>query len=144
MNRHPAVDWRATLRLQLHAGFTLDDAREQVPYFARLGISHLYASPLLTAREGSMHGYDVVDPTRVSPALGGEDALRRLVAELRAHNMGLLLDFVSNHMAVGGADNPWWQDVLAWGRASPYAEVFDFKWHSAAPLLAVLFFLPFL
>ena len=68
MNRHPAVDWRATLRLQLHAGFTLDDAREQVPYFARLGISHLYASPLLTAREGSMHGYDVVDPTRVSPA----------------------------------------------------------------------------
>ena len=99
MNRHPAVDWRATLRLQLHADFTLDDAREQVPYFARLGISHLYASPLLTAREGSMHGYDVVDPTRVSPALGGEDALRRLVAELRAHNMGLLLDFVSNHMA---------------------------------------------
>ena len=144
MNRHPAVDWRATLRLQLHAGFTLDDAREQVPYFARLGISHLYASPLLTAREGSMHGYDVVDPTRVSPALGGEDALRRLVAELRAHNMGLLLDFVSNHMAVGGADNPWWQDVLAWGRASPYAEFFDIKWHSADPLLEGLLLLPFL
>lgn len=144
MNSPAAVDWRATLRLQFHAGFTLDDAREQVPYFARLGISHLYASPLLTAREGSMHGYDVVDPTHISPALGGEDALRRLVAELRAHNMGLLLDIVSNHMAVGGADNPWWLDLLAWGRASPYAEFFDIQWHSADPLLEGVLLLPFL
>ena len=144
MNRPVAVDWRATMRLQFHAGFTLDDALGLVPYFARLGISHLYASPLLTAREGSMHGYDVVDPTRVSPALGGEDALRRLVAELRAHNMGLLLDIVSNHMAVGGADNLWWLDLLAWGRASPYAEFFDIQWHSADPLLQGVLLLPFL
>ncbi|WP_332726552.1 malto-oligosyltrehalose synthase [Pseudomonas sp. ESBL9] len=135
---------RATQRLQFHAGFTLDDARRQVPYFARMGISHLYASPLLTARDGSMHGYDVVDPTRVSPALGGEAALRRLVAELRAHDMGLILDVVSNHMAVGGADNPWWLDLLAWGRASPYAEFFDIQWHSPDPLLEGQLLLPFL
>ncbi|MCB1655897.1 MAG: hypothetical protein KDI41_19005, partial [Pseudomonadales bacterium] len=75
MNGQPPVPVRATQRVQLHAGFTLDDARLQVPYFARLGISHLYASPLLTARAGSMHGYDVVDPAHVSPALGGESAL---------------------------------------------------------------------
>ena len=135
---------RATQRLQFHAGFTLDDARLQVPYFARMGISHLYASPLLTARDGSMHGYDVVDPTRVSQALGGEAALRRLVAELRAHDMGLILDVVSNHMAVGGADNPWWLDLLAWGRASPYAEFFDIQWHSPDPLLEGQLLLPFL
>ena len=135
---------RATMRLQFHPGFTLDDACRQVPYFARLGISHVYASPLLTAREGSLHGYDVVDPTRVSPALGGEPALRRLVAELRAHGMGLILDIVSNHMAVGGADNPWWQDLLAWGRSSPYAEFFDIKWHSSDPLMEGQLLLPFL
>ena len=135
---------RATQRLQFHAGFTLDDARAQVPYFARMGISHLYASPLLTAREGSMHGYDVVDPTHVSTALGGEAALRRLVADLRTHGMGLILDVVSNHMAVGGADNPWWLDLLAWGRASPYAEFFDIQWHSPDPLLEGQLLLPFL
>ncbi len=71
---------RATLRLQFHKGFTLDDAVPLVPYFARLGISHVYASPLLSARAGSMHGYDVVDPTTVNPELGGEAALRRLVS----------------------------------------------------------------
>ena len=135
---------RATMRLQFHAGFTLEDARLQVPYLARLGISHLYASPLLTARAGSMHGYDVVDPTQVSPALGGEDALRRLVEALRAHGMGLILDIVSNHMAVGGNDNPWWLDLLAWGRASPYAGFFDVHWHSGDPLLEGVLLLPYL
>ena len=144
MNGATALSLRATQRLQLHAGFTLDDARLQVPCLARLGISHIYASPLLTAREGSMHGYDVVDPTCVSPALGGEPALRRLVAELRAHGMGLILDIVPNHMAVGGSDNAWWLDLLAWGRASPYAEYFDIQWNSTDPLLNGLLLLPFL
>ena len=81
---------RATLRLQFHQGFTLDDAVPLVPYFAELGISHLYASPLLSARRGSMHGYDVVDPSQVNPELGGEPALRRLVEALRARGMGLI------------------------------------------------------
>lgn len=134
----------ATLRLQFHAGFTLDDAVPLVPYFARQGISHVYASPLLEARPGSMHGYDVVDPTRVNPELGGEAALERLVAALRQHGMGLLLDIVSNHMAVGGEHNRWWQDLLAWGRRSRYAEFFDIQWHSPDPLLEGQLLLPFL
>ncbi|MHC6226282.1 malto-oligosyltrehalose synthase [Pseudomonas sp. X10] len=134
----------ATVRLQFHADFSLDDAVPLVPYFARLGTSHLYASPILCARAGSRHGYDVVDPTRVNPELGGEAALERLVAALRQHGMGLILDTVSNHMAVGGADNPWWQSLLAWGRRSPYAEFFDIQWNSSDPLLAGQLLLPFL
>ncbi len=134
----------ATLRLQFHSDFTLDHAVPLVPYFAQLGISHLYASPILKARAGSRHGYDVVDPTQVNPELGGEAALERLVAALRQHGMGLILDTVSNHMAVGGADNPWWQSLLAWGRRSPYAAFFDIQWHSSDPLLAGQLLLPFL
>ena len=134
----------ATVRLQLHSDFTLDDAVPLVPYFSRLGISHVYASPILKARAGSRHGYDVVDPTQINPELGGEAALLRLVAALRKHGMGFILDTVSNHMAVGGADNPWWQSLLAWGRRSPYAEFFDIQWHSADPLLAGQLLLPFL
>lgn len=144
MNQTLIQPLRATLRLQFHKGFTLDDAIAQVPYFASLGISHLYASPLLKARAGSMHGYDVVDPTQVNPELGGEAALRRLVATLREHRMGLILDIVSNHMAVGGNDNPWWLDLLEWGRLSPYGEFFDIQWHSPDPLMEGQLLLPFL
>lgn len=144
MNQPSQPTLRASLRLQFHRDFTLDDAVPLVPYFARLGISHLYASPLLCARAGSMHGYDVVDPTRVNPELGGEAALRRLVAALRQQRMGLILDIVSNHMAVGGADNPWWLDLLQWGRLSPYGEFFDIQWHSPDPLMEGQLLLPFL
>lgn len=91
-----------------------------------------------------MHGYDVVDPTHVNPELGGEPALRRLVSTLREHNMGLILDIVSNHMAVGGSDNPWWLDLLEWGRLSPYGEFFDIQWHSPDPLMEGQLLLPFL
>ncbi|MEK1904519.1 MAG: malto-oligosyltrehalose synthase [Pseudomonas sp.] len=138
------TELRASLRLQFHPGFTLDDAVPLVPYFARLGISHLYASPLLTARPGSTHGYDVVDPTRINPELGGEPALRRLVAALRAKRMGLLLDIVSNHMAVGGDANPWWLDVLEWGANSPYADFFDIQWQSHDPAMYGQLLVPFL
>ncbi|WP_457970406.1 malto-oligosyltrehalose synthase [Pseudomonas sp. R4-84] len=144
MNDKMTPSLRATLRLQFHKGFTLDDAIPQVPYFASLGISHIYASPLLKARAGSMHGYDVVDPTQVNPELGGEAALKRLVATLREHRMGLILDIVSNHMAVGGNDNPWWLDLLEWGRLSPYGEFFDIQWHSPDPLMEGQLLLPFL
>ncbi|WP_241094318.1 alpha-amylase family glycosyl hydrolase, partial [Pseudomonas viridiflava] len=143
MNR-PLQPLRATQRLQFHKDFTLDDAVPLVPYFASLGISHLYASPILKARAGSMHGYDVVDPTIINPELGGEPALLRLVAVLREHGMGMILDIVSNHMAVGGADNPWWLDLLEWGRRSPYADFFDIQWNSPDPLLAGQLLLPFL
>jgi (1->4)-alpha-D-glucan 1-alpha-D-glucosylmutase len=119
---------RATMRLQFHRGFTFADARSSAPYFASLGISHIYASPIMTARLGSPHGYDVVDPTRVNPELGGEAELRRLVEELRRHELGLIVDIVPNHMAVGSS-NRWWMDVLARGRESRYAKYFAIDWN---------------
>lgn len=135
---------RATVRLQFHKDFTLDDAIPLVDYFADLGISHIYASPITTARAGSVHGYDVVDPTRVNPELGGEEALRRLVARLRERGMGLIVDFVPNHMSVGGSENAWWLDVLKWGRHSPYAKFYDINWYSPDPELHGQLLLPFL
>ena len=134
----------STLRLQFHKGFTLHDALPLIPYFERLGVSHLYASPLLTARPGSMHGYDVIDPSRINPELGGEAALVQLANALHERGMGLILDIVSNHMAVGGDANPWWLDVLEWGRSSPYATFFDIQWHSHDPLLEGQLLVPFL
>lgn len=135
---------RATVRLQFHRGFTLDAAIPLVAYFNQLGISHIYSSPLLKARPGSMHGYDVIDPSCINPELGGEAALERLVCELKKYDMGLLVDLVSNHMAVGGSDNPWWQNVLQWGLQSPYAHFFDIQWRSPDPLLKGQLLLPFL
>ncbi len=117
----------ASYRLQLHAGFPLQDARALVPYLAELGVSHVHSSPLLRAREGSQHGYDVVDPSVLAPALGDEHELERLVAELHAHGMGLVLDIVPNHMAAS-RENWRWEDVLAHGPASPYARWFDIEW----------------
>jgi (1->4)-alpha-D-glucan 1-alpha-D-glucosylmutase len=134
----------ATARLQFHKDFTLDDATRLVPYFSKLGISHLYASPLLKARAGSMHGYDIVDHNLINPELGGEDALRRLVEALRAEQMGLILDIVPNHMGVGGNDNVWWLDVLEWGRSSPYAEYFDIDWDPPDATLRGRMLAPFL
>ncbi|WP_394779620.1 malto-oligosyltrehalose synthase [Undibacterium sp.] len=126
---------RATVRLQLHGGFNFDDAAATVDYYAALGISHFYVSPIFAARPGSMHGYDIVDPGRINPELGGEAALMRLAARLREAGMGLIIDIVPNHMGVG-ADNPWWQDVLEWGQGSPYAEWFDIDWNVSDPLLS--------
>src|SRR5262249_1614217 len=125
---------RATLRLQFHKNFTFADATRLVPYFAALGISHVYASPILTARPGSMHGYDVIDPARVNPELGGENGLRDLVTALRRADLGLIVDIVPNHMAVS-AGNAWWWDVLQNGRASRYAHFFDIDWEPDDPEL---------
>ncbi len=132
------------MRLQLHAGFTFADAAHLVPYLADLGVSHLYSSPILTARAGSLHGYDVVDPTRVNPELGGEAGLRDLVATLRAAGLGLIVDIVPNHMAVGGSDNEWWLDVLRHGPASRYAGYFDIDWNPVDPALRNKLLAPFL
>ena len=129
---------RATYRVQLHAGFTLDDATTIVPYLAELGISHLYTSPLLQAAPGSTHGYDVVDHSRVSDELGGADAFGRLTDALRAHGMGLVLDIVPNHMAISSDRNRQWWDVLEHGRASRYASWFDVDWSAGPILLPVL------
>src|SRR5437763_5998314 len=102
---------RATYRIQFNAGFTFADAREIVPYLADLGISDVYASPILRARKGSGHGYDVVDASALNPELGTEDDFNAFHAELEKHGIGVLLDVVPNHMAAS-TENAWWMSVL--------------------------------
>lgn len=118
----------ATYRLQLHRDFTFAQATAILPYIARLGISHIYCSPFLKARAGSTHGYDIVDYSRINPELGDEASFARFCASLGENGLGLILDFVPNHMGIGHADNAWWLDVLEWGQASPYARYFDIDW----------------
>jgi (1->4)-alpha-D-glucan 1-alpha-D-glucosylmutase len=120
----------ATYRLQLTPSFGFDAAAAAVPYLRALGISHLYASPFLKARAGSSHGYDVVDHSALNPELGGEAAFERLCRALQQADIGLILDFVPNHMGIHYADNPWWLDVLEWGPKSPHAASFDIDWQS--------------
>ncbi|CCE05230.1 putative glycosyl hydrolase (glycosidase) [Bradyrhizobium sp. STM 3843] len=118
----------ATYRLQLTADFNFDAATRVVPYLKALGISHLYASPFMKARKGSTHGYDITDHTKFNPELGGEEGFARLAAALKDNDLGLILDFVPNHVGVHYDDNPWWLDVLEWGQASPHADSFDIDW----------------
>ncbi len=118
----------ATYRVQFHAGTSFRGAAERVPYLSALGATELYASPVLRASPGSEHGYDVVDSNELDPELGGREGFEVLARELAAHGMGLLLDFVPNHMAIG-AFNPMWMDVLENGPSSIWAHVFDIDWH---------------
>ncbi|KUK41391.1 MAG: Maltooligosyl trehalose synthase, partial [Clostridia bacterium 62_21] len=133
----------ATYRLQFNQEFGFADACALVPYLDALGITDIYASPLLQARRESTHGYDVTDPTRLNPELGGEDGFTALAGMLQARGMGMLLDIVPNHMAVS-TENPWWLDVLRYGPASPYASYFDIDWEPARPGLAGRVLLPIL
>lgn len=125
----PAIP-RATYRIQFRDGFGFADAVAILPYLAELGVSHLYASPIFKARAGSSHGYDAVDLNGIDPVLGGETGFDALSEALHKHGMGLLLDFVPNHMGIG-PDNAWWQDVLAKGRQSEFADFFDIDWDAA-------------
>jgi len=134
---------RATYRLQLHRNFDFRSAAELVPYLDRLGISHLYLSPVLEARPGSTHGYDVIDHGRFDPELGGEEGFEALVETVRRHGMGIVLDIVPNHMGIG-SDNSWWMNVLEHGPASPYARFFDIDWHPEKEALRGKILLPFL
>ena len=120
----------STYRLQMRGDcFTFADAEELLPYLDELGVSHLYLSPILTAADGSTHGYDVTDPTTVSASLGGQEGLERLAAAARARGMGLIVDIVPNHVGVDKPEqNRWWWDVLTYGRDSPYASFFDIDW----------------
>lgn len=117
----------AVYRLQFRAGMDFARAAGLAPYLARLGISHLYASPLFTARAGSTHGYDVTDPGAIDPALGGRPGLEALSAALTRQGLGLILDIVPNHMAFS-TETPWLRDVLRHGRASRHAGHFDIDW----------------
>lgn len=134
----------ATYRLQFNKDFTFADAEGLVPYLARLGISHLYASPFLKARPRSTHGYDIIDHNALNPEVGDEAALARLSAALKAEGMGQILDFVPNHMGIAEAENPWWLDVLEYGQGSPYAEYFDIDFNPAKAELRGKVLLPVL
>lgn len=118
----------ATYRIQLNRDFGLAQATALVPYWHALGISHCYTSPYLKARAGSSHGYDITDHAALNPEIGSDADLARWVGALRAHDMGQLIDLVPNHMGVLGGDNPWWQEVLENGEASPHAHYFDIEW----------------
>lgn len=124
----------STYRLQLRgessgSAFTFADAENLLDYLDDLGVTHLYLSPIMTATTGSSHGYDVTDPTTVSPELGGRDGLARLSAAARARGLGLVVDIVPNHVGIDQPrQNPWWWDVLQNGRSSPYATFFDIDW----------------
>lgn len=120
----------STYRLQMRGDCcTFDDAVNLLDYLDRLGVSHLYLSPILTAAHGSTHGYDVTDPTTVSAALGGGEGLRRLSEAARSRGMGLIVDIVPNHVGVAHPEqNPWWWDLLRHGRTSAYADYFDIDW----------------
>lgn len=134
---------RATYRLQFRREFPFAAAIPLVPYFRRLGISHVYASPILAARKGSTHGYDVIDHSRINPELGGEDGFRALIACLREEGLGIIVDIVPNHMAAG-SENPWWMDVLEHGRDNPHARSFDIDWNAPDASLQNRVLLPIL
>jgi (1->4)-alpha-D-glucan 1-alpha-D-glucosylmutase len=135
---------RATYRLQFHKDFPFAAGRDLAPYLAELCISHVYASPILTARAGSMHGYDIVDYDAINPELGGEAGFREMAEALRRHDIGVILDIVPNHMAVGGSDNRLWLDLLKHGRASDYASWFDVDFDCPDPALNGKVHAPFL
>lgn len=135
---------RATYRLQFMKGFGFDEAAELAPYLAQLGISHVYASPWLKPRLGSSHGYDIVDHGALNPELGDETAFRRMVLALEKNGLHQILDFVPNHMGVGGAENSQWLSTLEWGRDSAHAGWFDIDWNSGSDFLQDKVLVPFL
>lgn len=144
MSDSGAIVPNATYRVQLHAGFTLDDAGQIADYLRDLGISHIYCSPYLQAAPGSKHGYDVVDHTRINDELGGRAAHRRLSAVLSSLGMGHILDIVPNHMAIAGRRSAWWWDLLKHGPASTYARFFDIDWDPPERRLAGKILVPIL
>jgi (1->4)-alpha-D-glucan 1-alpha-D-glucosylmutase len=117
----------ATYRIQFRNGMTFDRAAGLAPYIKRLGVSHLYASPIFTATTGSTHGYDVTDANEIDPSIGGREGFDRMVKALKAEGLRLIIDIVPNHMAAS-LENPWWRDVVENGEKSRYAGHFDIDW----------------
>ena len=135
---------RATYRLQFTPEFGFAQAAELAPYLARLGVSHVYASPYLKARPGSTHGYDIVDHGALNPELGDAAAFAAMLQAFETNGLGQIIDFVPNHMGVGGSDNPFWLDVLEWGSESQYAGWFDIEWKPDREYLRGKVLVPFL
>jgi (1->4)-alpha-D-glucan 1-alpha-D-glucosylmutase len=134
----------STYRLQFNRDFTFEQARSLVEYLRELGVSDYYSSPVLKARPGSPHGYDVIDHTQVNPEVGTEEQLIELCRHLRECGMGMLVDVVPNHMCIASSENRWWQDVLENGPGSPYARYFDIDWNPPNPALKNRVLLPIL
>jgi len=134
----------STYRLQFNSEFTFVQARRLVGYLHALGVSHVYSSPILKARKGSQHGYDITDHNQLNPEVGSYEEFTELVSELRNYGMGQVLDIVPNHMGIGFGANPWWKDVLANGRASEFAEFFDLDWYPLKPELRDKLLIPIL
>ena len=134
----------ATYRLQFNAGFKFDQAAGLLDYLQALGITDCYASPVLTARAGSTHGYDITDHNRINPELGGQQEFHHFTAALKQRGMGLVLDLVANHVGVNQGDNRWWHDVLENGRTSEFADYFDIDWAPLKPELHGKLLLPVL
>jgi (1->4)-alpha-D-glucan 1-alpha-D-glucosylmutase len=125
--QHPRIP-SSTYRLQFNRQFTFTHAREIVPYLDALGISDCYASPYFQARAESLHGYDITDHNKLNAAIGSRAEYDAWIADLHAHGMGQIVDFVPNHMGIGEPLNQWWMDVLENGPSSPYAPYFDIDW----------------
>src|SRR5919199_4719426 len=134
----------STYRLQFNHQFTFAMARSMVTYLEELGISDIYSSPILMARPGSLHGYDIVDHTKINPELGTEDEFVHFARSLAERGMGVLMDVVPNHMCIASSANRWWQDVLENGPGSPYARFFDIDWHPPKENFANKVLLPIL
>ncbi len=135
---------RASYRLQLNKDFGFPDAEKLATYLGKLGISHAYLSPILKARSGSTHGYDTVDHTVINPEIGTIEEFRSMAKALKREGIGIILDIVPNHMGIGGAENPYWLDVLEWGHDSRYADWFDINWSPSEPSLKDKVLMPFL
>ncbi len=133
----------STYRLQFNHTFGFNDARRIVSYLHDLGISDVYASPYFKARKGSLHGYDIVDPSSLNPEVGTEEEYDAFVRELGKYGMGQILDIVPNHMSCE-SENPWWMDVLENGRSSPNADFFDIDWNPAVKKLSGKLHIPVL
>lgn len=134
-----SVPVTSTYRFQLHAGFTLDDARAQLPYVKKLGISHAYCSPILAAVPGSMHGYDVLDHTRVNPEIGGRSAFVSFADAAHELGLGVIVDVVPNHVAFVAPESsnaPLWA-LLKGGKEAPTAHWFDVDWDAGSGKLGV-------
>jgi (1->4)-alpha-D-glucan 1-alpha-D-glucosylmutase len=125
---HPRIPV-CTYRLQFNRRFTFAQAREIAPYLHELGVSDVYTSPYFQASADSLHGYDITDHNKLNAAIGSRDEYDAWIAELHAHGMGQVLDFVPNHMGIGEPRNEWWMDVLENGPSSMYAPYFDIEWH---------------
>ncbi|MEP6916880.1 MAG: alpha-amylase family glycosyl hydrolase, partial [Acidobacteriota bacterium] len=134
----------STYRLQVHGGFPLPAARDIVPYLARLGVDTCYTSSYFTAAPGSTHGYDVNNHNEINPEVGGADAHTAFTAALAAHGMRHIVDFVPNHMGIGGGTNPWWNDLLENGPSAAAAIFFDVDWHPVKAELHAKLLLPIL